>query len=321
MRHAKGSVSELIGRFMAEMGTMEKPGVKPLGPSQYYSLRVIQRLPIGSKAASSLTKQDVIALARQLKEHGIGEGHKPLNPATISQYICFLSGVLKYAGSAWDDCENLDDGAVAAAKPFLQKHRYISKSTPRKRRPTDEEIERLLAYYSTPVTKGKVRTIRMPDMIAFALASSRRISEICRITHGDVDYENKVYWVRDLKHPTKKKGNDKKFVLWPELAEIIRRQPRVNAENPAERIFPFNAKSCSASYTLAKKRLGIIDLRFHDCRRDAISNWLKKMPPEDVRIAVSGHDNTRILETNYDGRDSLELLRDKYSALVQPNVQ
>ena len=290
-------------------GTQHMVGIKPLGESHYFTLRRIQRETIGQKIAGELKKSDIIdyARARRLK----------VCPASVTQDLTYLGGVLKYAGSAWDDCEEVSDSALRAARPMLVKLQLVGKSSPRKQRPTDEQIERLKSYFDARASHGKVQLKRMSDLIEFAIRSSRRRGELCRMTHGDVDYEKHIYWVRDVKHPTKKKGNDKAFVLWPDLEDIIRRQPRMS-DDPKERIWPYNPPSVTQAYIAAKKALGIKDIRFHDNRGRAISDWLLKgLPPEDVRIAISGHNDTRILETVYDRRNASEILQAKYQKLME----
>jgi integrase len=185
---------------------------------------------------------------------------------------------------------------------MLNKHGLIGKSTARKRRPTDDELHRLIDYLSEQDEHAKVKAV--PCMM-FALASSRRRGEICRMQWGDIDWEKRTYMIRDLKHPTQKRGNHVTFPLFDELAAIIKAQPRLT-DSPEERVFPYNDKSLGARYTLAKKALGIVDLRFHDNRREAISRYLKVLPPHEVRL-ISGHRNTIILEKVYDGRKPEDL--------------
>ena len=290
------SIAWCIQRMMDDIAA--HPDMKQLGPTHKCSLIAIQRMPFAERMASKLKRQDIIEFMKWRRQEVVA--------ATANQTISMLLGVCKYVSATWEDCEDVANAvlAIQAAKPYLGKHQLVGKSTPRTRRPTDEEIDSLLTYYRLP---GRAR--HMVDIILFALVSSRRSSEICRITWRDIDFEGGTYWVRNLKHPKKKEGNDKKFVLWPELAEIIKRQPKTTSE----RVFPFNSKSASASYTVAKKRLKIEGLRFHDNRASAISKWLLKMPPQDVRLAVSGHNNTHILETVYDRRDPAEVMKLKYA--------
>ncbi len=294
----EGTLAWAIAVYLADMQQLGKP----VGDSQAYSMRAIQRLPIGAKLAATLAEEDILEHCKLRRVE--------VCPATINHDLSNIRVVLKYCRSARKACKPFSAALLEleAVHPMLMKLGLTGKSTPRKRRPTDEEIAALLAYFETPVERGKARIIRMPDIIAFALVSTRRLGEICRITHGDIDWEKRTYWVRDLKHPTKKIGNHKEFALFDELAEIIRRQPRAGTD-PAERVFPFNAKSCSAAYTLAKKRLGIEGLRFHDYRREAVTRWLKKLPPNKVR-QISGHETSVILERVYDAPKAEDLHAD-----------
>ena len=294
-----GSIGWLIERYIRSMNGLDtgKP-VRVLGTSNVYTLKTLQKSPIGVVPALALTKHHVIDHCKVRRE--------TVCAATIMHDVTALDVVLKYAPSAWDDCDGVSGAAVAAAKPFLTKHGYIGKSTPRTRVPTDDEIERLLVRAALPPKKAHADFIyAMPDIIAFGLVSARRLGEICRITHADVDWDHKdeagnpapIYWVRDLKHPTKKAGNDHSFTLFPELAEIIRRQPRKTGD---DRIFPFYDKSVGAKYTRFKNDLGIENLHFHDNRREAITAWLKKMDPHSVRKFVSGHTTGQVFDRVYD---------------------
>ncbi len=302
--YAPGSVADLIERYVREMnGTDTAKAVKVLGTSHHFTLMRLQRQDIGRVLVDAFEDTHLI-------EH-CKERSKEVCAATINQDVTYLCGMLKYAAASPTFGAYRAGAAKAAAiivvvRPFLVKHGYVGKSTPRTRVPEGDEIPRLLAFFETPPKKRtKLYIDRMPDIIAFALVSARRIGEICRITHSDVDWEHKdesgnpapIYWVRDMKHPTKKKGNDKAFTLWPELAEIIRRQPRKEGD---DRIFPFNDKSVGAKYTRAKAKLGITGLRFHDSRRGAITTWLKKMDAHAVRKFVSGHDTSAIFDKVYD---------------------
>lgn len=319
-KNQRGTVAWLIERYIVEMnGLNGHPPIKILGISHVYNLRLSQRMPIGAKMAATLTKHDVIDHCKERFKKVIG--------ATINQDFCYLSGVMKYAPSAWDDCEGVSDAAFAAARPFLTKHGYISKSTPRKRIPTDEEIGRLLDHFEKR-DRQKGVTVKMVPLILFALASTRRISEICRLAYGDIAWDHvdnagrstPMYMIRDLKHPTKKKGNDKRFPLFADLAEIINRQPRLRPDDPAELVFPYRSQSASATYTLGKKALGIVDLRFHDNRRHAITRYLKKLPPHKVKL-ISGHETTQILERVYDAQKPEELHQELESMLKSVDGQ
>lgn len=313
--YAVGTIAWLIERYIRDMAS---PEMNQIGPSKRYTLRVLQRAQIGVKVAADLTRQDLIELARSLRAGTAGR-KKALHQATVNGYLGALGVVFAHAIVEWDDCAKLTIAKFAEAKKHLQKHNIVGKAGVRTRRPTDDELIAIRNYYSTPNKRGKKRTIPMLPAIAVSLVSARRLGEIFRIEHGGVDYETKEYVVRDCKHPTHKKGNDKTFVLWPEIEAIFRQQPRLTNDQH-ERIFKGNPKSASASYTNAKKKLGIVDLRFHDNRGEACSRWLLVMPPEDVADLISGHDEVKTLRNHYDRRGTLEIARAKYPHLLTPPV-
>lgn len=296
-----GTIAWVVQRVIEDVAA--NPEMKQYGRTKMGRLRLLQQRLIGSKSAAKLTKQDII--------EDIKSRRKTVGPATANHDIGCLKTSLVHHIATWEE-PDLSDAhkAMGVAKIFLAKNNLTGKANRRTRRPTDEEIAVILADCRAHDAR-KRSSIRLEDFVLFGLGSARRRGEIVRITHGDVDFENKVYWVRDMKHPTKKKGNDKRFILWPSLEEIIRRQPRLNQNDPTERIFPFMGESVGAAYCAIKKRRGIKDLRLHDNRGDALSRFLLKYPPEDVRLMVSGHDDTKILEKVYDRRDALEVAKAK----------
>lgn len=304
-----GTMARLIQRYIEEMnGWGGQPMIRELGEGHMYTLQAMQRAPhIGPKIAAALTEYDVIDHAKWRSKQVTSRGSR-VSAATINQDIAFLAGVLKYAPSAWADCKGvISDKPVAEAKPYLKKHGYIAKAGRRTRTPTDAEREQLLAFFS----KSSVRPNfikAMPDIILFAFRSTRRLAEICRLERKDVDWDHKdkkgnrapLYCVRDMKHPTKKKGNHKWFPLFQDLEEILVRQPVKPGD---DRFFPVNSRCISQKYIYGKKQLNIPGLRFHDWRRCGITERLKTMTPNQVRHFFSGHNTTTMLETVYDATD------------------
>lgn len=294
-------VKDLIERFITEMnGTETQVGVKPFlsSSSHLYALRRLQRTAFAEKDALALADDDYI-------EH-IKERRKTVCAATAAQDLTFWRGVVQYARSAWKDCKGLSLAPLVDAMPTMKRYGLVGKSTPRTRRPTLDEEQKLIEYLSHGDARSEIKVV---PVMKFAIISTRRRGEICRMQRGDVDFVAQTYMIRDMKHPTKKKGNHKVFALLPELAEIIRAQPLLT-NNPEERVFPYNPISLGMRFTLAKKALGIVNLRFHDLRREAISRYLSRgLPPHKVRL-ISGHENTVILERVYDKRDPTEVFAD-----------
>ena len=96
---------------------------------------------------------------------------------------------------------------LEATKRLLRAKGLIAKSDTRDRRPTQREIEMLRAYFQRSQRIRPSAIIPMEDIMDFAIASSRRREEITRLLWPDLDDAASTCWVRDAKHPRKKKGN------------------------------------------------------------------------------------------------------------------
>jgi integrase len=199
----------------------------------------------------------------------------------------------------------VSDAAVVSAMPLLKKYQLIGKSRPRDRRPTQAELDTLLAYFDTQAGHKQAK-IPMRAIVEFSLLSARRISETCRLRWGDVNGADMTCIVRDMKDPKVKKGNHHEFPLLGRAWDIVMAQPRVNPENPDERIFPYNSKSCGAAYTRAKNALGIKNLRLHDNRREAASRFIEghesfggKEHSIPQAMVLTGHKNPNVLTRTY----------------------
>ena len=274
-------VGELLERYI-RMRSISKP----LGPSHSYSLGKLGRL-LGDKSAARLDSADILELAQTLRAEG-------LSAATVRQYLTYLRGPLSYAKSGFRmpdvSAECLDDAA-----PLLDQLNLSGKGMPRTRRPSDVEWEQLQTFFRVQDQNTRVRTGSMIDIMDFSVDSLKRLGEICRVLWEDFeDTDQPMLTVRDMKDPKHKKGNHFRFPLLGRAAEIIRRQPMVD-----ERIFPVNSKCVSQRYADAKIRLKIIDLRFHDNRREGVCRMLEAGYTPAQVAAVSGHKNWNTLARVY----------------------
>lgn len=274
-------MGELIHRYLKEMNDL-----KAFGYTHRYALERLAREQIGAIAATALTAQDVIEHCRRRR--------MIVCAATVQQDVTYLRGPFKIAKMMWKvdvTTKPLDD-----ALPMLQKWNLIGKSRPRTQRPTEEQLVQLTEYFRKQNQHWRTR-IPMDVVTEFQVASSRRISETCRIRWDDLDHENHCVLVRDMKDPKKKEGNHRKVFLPPRAWAIIMAQPRIDGE---PRIFPYNPKSASGRYTLAKKALGIKNLRLHDNRRECATRLIEQEGysiPE--AMLVTGHVSAATLTRVY----------------------
>ena len=131
----------------------------------------------------------------------------------------------------------------------------------------------------------------MHIVTAFALFSTRRQAEICRITWADYDLDAQRIMVRGMKNPGKKKGVDTMVELPDPCCAIIAAMPKVD-----ERIFPFSTDAVSKRFTDACKFLEIDDLHFHDLRHEGTSRLAEMGRTVPQLAAVTGHKARRSLE-------------------------
>jgi len=99
----------------------------------------------------------------------------------------------------------------------------------------------------------------MTRLIAFAIFSTRRQEEVCRLLASDLDAANMEIVVRDMKNPGEKIGNDVRTTLTPEALQLIELQACQDGV-----IWPYNSQSVSTAFTRACISSGIEDLHFHD---------------------------------------------------------
>lgn len=244
---------------------------KEHGKTKTQVLNTIKAADIGALRCSEVTSQVLVKFAQSIDAQ----------PSTRGNYMSHLAAVFSVARPAWG--YPLDKQAIDDARVVLDKMGLIGRSKQRTRRPTLDELDRLMKHYTVAEHKRK-DCIPMTRIIAFAIFSTRRQEEITRMVGKDLDKANLEVVVRDMKNPGEKIGNDVTTTLTPEALQLIELQPETQ-----ERIWPYNSDSISTSFTRACAFLGIEDLHFHDLRHDGISR-LFEMGWSIPRVAcVSGH--------------------------------
>jgi integrase len=266
------TVKEMIERYLIEM---EK--VRPLGKTKLATLKAISESFLGKSNDQDINSQLLVEYALwRMDEEGGG-----VQPQTAGNDLAHLGAVLSIARPAWG--YEVDPHAMTDARRVLKKLGYNMKSRERDRRPTLDELDKLLKHFQG-IQARRPTSINMLKMTGFALFSTRRQEEITRIQWADLDEVGQRVLVRDMKNPGQKIGNDVWCHLPPEAWAILQSMPKTLPE-----IFPYCAESVSASWTRACLMVGIENLHFHDLRHDGVSR-LFEMDWDIPRVAsVSGH--------------------------------
>ena len=234
-------------------------------------LKSIKNSDLGEAKCSDITSHTLVSFARDLT--------KNVEPQTCGNYFSHLSNIFTVARPAWSyplSRQEFDDAVTVIKKLGL-----IRKGNERNRRPTLEELDRLMEHFGR-VRDNRPSSIPMQKIVAFALFSTRRQEEITLLRWEDLD-EDRIL-VRDMKHPGDKKGNNVYCELPPEALAITKSMPR-----DGERIFPYSTDAISAAFTRACRILGIEGLRFHDLRHEGISRLFEMGRTIPQVAAVSGH--------------------------------
>jgi len=258
---ATATLADAIDRYTTETR-------RQIGRTKAQVLDAIARAEIAQRRCQDVTSQDIIQFARTLRQGR--------SPATVANYLSHLQAVFAVARPAWGFA--LDPAQIKDAFTVCRRLGLTGKGIERDRRPTVDEIDRLLGYFRSRAAQA----MPMDRVIAFAMFSTRRQEEITRIAWADLD-GNRVL-VRDMKNPGQKVGNNVWCDLPPEAMAVIRSMPQ-----RAPEIFPFAADTISANFTRACRFLGIADLHFHDLRHEGISRLFEMGWTIPHVAAVSGH--------------------------------
>lgn len=261
---------DIVGQYIDESKT-------PLGKTKLATLNAIAATWLGDLRDSEITSQQLVDYAKWR----MGPEGGSVQAQTVGNDLSHLGSVLAVARPAWG--YEIDPHAMPDARRVLRRLGMVSRSAERDRRPTMDELAKLLEYFFD-VLRRRPTSAHMPKLIAFAIFSTRRQEEITRIRWDDLDRPGQRVLVRDMKNPGQKIGNDVWCHLPPEAMAIIDSMPQVAPE-----IFPYNGKSAGSAWTKACKVLGVEDLHFHDLRHDGVSR-LFEMDWDIPRVAsVSGH--------------------------------
>ena len=251
-------------------------------------LKTIKNSDLGETKCSDITSHTLVSFARELT--------KNVEPQTCGNYFSHLSNIFTVARPAWGyplSRQEFDDAVTVIKKLGL-----IRKGNERNRRPTLDELDRLMEHFGR-IRDHRPASIPMQKIVAFALFSTRRQEEITLLRWDDLE-EDRVL-VRDMKHPGDKKGNNVPCELPPEALAIIKSMPL-----DAERIFPYSTDAISTAFTRACRILGIEDLRFHDLRHEGISRLFEMGRTIPQVAAVSGHRSWTSLKRYTDIRQSAD---------------
>jgi integrase len=261
--------------------TREAYPLKPWGRSKTADLKLL-KASLGNELVANLSHERIMEAFTAMHDGGAGG-------VTVSARAGYLVTVLSTAKDVWRLNVPLD--AAKSARSAMAKLGLIKKSKHRDRRVTDAELQRIITH-----VERKATAIPFGDIVWFSVATSMRISEVCRLQWDDLHEADKTIRIRDRKHPSAKLGNHQVVPLLDNLNghnayALVLKQPR-----KGKRIFPVNPRTVSDYFTEAVSQLEIEDLHLHDIRHEAISRlFAAGYRIEEVSV-FSGHRDWSMLK-------------------------
>lgn len=294
----KGTVAWVIETYIKDMAS---PAInRPVGNGGEYCLRAIQRDPIGAMHAPTLTKTNVTDFGKRMRVKQ-GRNGKPICPATVGKYIGHLSAAIKHVAAVVDGCDDLTPATavIKVAKLSLEKLGVIGKSAPRERRPTLEEIKKLLEL----AEKSKTRFGHKIDMVKlqrWQIAAGMRLGASCKVHWLHWNPEDQTMTIHGMKDPRTR--NKIKVIALRHVAQemLLEMAYAMNAAGPEAwgntepRIFPYDSKSASQAGIRLRRQAGIVGLRLHDLRRECASQLVEDEGfSAEEAIQHTGHETTQ----------------------------
>lgn len=271
---------DLIDLHIADM----KDVGKAPGRSKDATLKMLKR-ELGTLSMVELDRERVVKFGRARATAGAG-------PTTLGIDVGIIKLVVQHAAAVHGLPVKVEP--IDLARIALKRLGLVGHSNERDRRPTEDEIEKLIAHFD-----GNDRQIiPMGRIIKFAIATAMRQEEICRVTWSDLNTRTKMLTIRDRKDPRQKKGNDQRIPLLAvsgyDAMALIEEQRAIRG-NEDDRIFPYQHRSAGTAFTRTCKDLNIEDLHFHDLRHEGTSRLFEAGFKIEQVSLVTGHKDWKML--------------------------
>jgi integrase len=130
---------------------------------------------------------------------------------------------------------------VTLARVALHRLGLVGKGMERDRRPTQDELDRTIAFCDG----NQRQSIPVGRLVKFAVATAMRQEEICTLMWSDVDLNAQLAVIRNRKDPRRKNGNDQRIPLIDATGydPIALLKEQRTAVPTCDRVFPHNGRS------------------------------------------------------------------------------
>jgi len=278
-KDADRCLGELIDLQIKDLGEVRRQ----ISRTKAFALDKLKR-EIGEVKLAELTRQRIITYCKDRAKAGAG-------PVTVMIDLSFISSTLLHASTVHGIAVPTQE--VSMARSALLRLGLIAEAAERDRRPTQDELDRIIAYHDT----NPKQRIPIGRIVKFAVATGMRRDEICSLVWQDVNLTTSIAIVRNRKHPRRKMGNHQKVPLLDvtgyDAVALLHEQRAVGLGT--DRVFPYCARSVGTAFGRGCKVLAIKDLRFHDLRHEATSRLFEAGFDIPEVSLVTGHKDWKML--------------------------
>ena len=252
------TLGELVKRYSNE--------VTPAKRAATTELRRLQRLirdSLSSLRVSQLTSQAIAAF----RDRRLLDGRR-----TCHYDLILIRHCLKIAINEW--------GLMLSSNP-VNRVKMPPSPPARNRRLESGEFERL---------KEAAKQTKNPHIwpiIVFAIETGMRRGEILGLRWEHVDLDRRIAYL-----PLTKNGSSREVPLSTKAAQVLARQ-RQHSDTTSP--FPVTPNGFRLAWDRLRSRAGLVDLRFHDLRHEAISRFFELGLNIPEVAVISGHKDPRML--------------------------
>lgn len=273
--------ADLVDLHFADLHELRRP----IGRSKEAALLRL-RDTLGRMKVSHITRDALVQFAKTRSKEGAG-------PVTIGIDISFIGTMLEHAAAVHG--VPVPTEQVRLARIALNRLGLIDKSAERDRRPTHDELDQIIAAADA----NPRQLIPLGRIVKFAVATSMRQDEICRVLWDDYNAREATLMIRQRKHPRQKHANDQVIPLVADTGfdptALVDEQGNRTGKRTGF-IFPYDGRSVGAAFRRVCRNLGIQDLHFHDLRHEGISRLFEADWDIPQVAAVSGHRDWKMLQ-------------------------
>ena len=230
-------------------------------------LEKMQRDTIAEKPIGDLTATD-FADWRDRRVQEVSDG-------SVRREMTLLGAVLSRARDEW--------GLIAESP--LKSVKKPPEPRKRSRRPTPEEIDRLILVGGSDLSTATSRSIHA---FLFAIETGMRAGEIVSLTPDAVDLDRRVAALSKTKN-----GDARDVPLSPEAVRLLRELPK------RDPLFGLTSGQLDALFRKVRDKAAISDLHFHDSRHEATTRLSRKLDVLALAKMI-GHRDIRMLMRYYD---------------------